>query len=50
VEKTVPLSIGVGEEWNAKERTETAERELEEDEQCENAKRLDETVASSAGF
>jgi len=35
---------------SAKERTETAEKELEEDEQCENAKRVDETVVSSAGF
>ena len=35
---------------SAKERTEIAERELEEDEQCENAKRVDETVVSSAEF
>ena len=35
---------------SAKERTEIAEGELEEGEQCENAKSVDETVASSAGF
>jgi len=29
---------------------EIAERELEEGEQCENAKSVDETVASSEGF
>jgi len=39
-----------GRSGNAKGRTEIADRELEEDEQCENAKRVDETVVSSAEF
>jgi len=39
-----------GRSGSAKERAEIVKKELEGDEQCKNAKRVDETVVSSAEF
>ncbi len=39
-----------GRNGSTKERAEIAEKELEGDEQCGNAEKVDETVVLSAGF